>query len=43
MLAEAGMKKITFAGGEPFTQPRYLAELVKYCKVELGLESMGIM
>ncbi|KAK4705461.1 radical S-adenosyl methionine domain-containing protein 2, partial [Phenoliferia sp. Uapishka_3] len=43
MLADAGMKKITFAGGEPFTQPRYLGDLVTFCKRELRLESVGII
>lgn len=43
MLADAGMKKITFAGGEPFSQPAYLGVMVKFCKLDLKLESVGIM
>lgn len=43
MLAEAGMRKVNFAGGEPFTKPRFLGELVRYCKVDLGCESISIM
>jgi radical S-adenosyl methionine domain-containing protein 2 len=31
-LRDAGMKKINFAGGEPFLKPKFLGELVKYCK-----------
>ena len=39
------MEKINFSGGEPFiTQKgRYLGQLVKFCKVELGLESVSII
>ena len=34
MLRQAGMKKINFAGGEPFILEtgKFLGELVKYCK-----------
>ena len=35
---ETGMKKINFSGGEPFTKPKWLGEMVKYCKEELKLE-----
>ena len=41
-LKEAGMKKINFSGGEPFTV-KYLGELVAYCKTELQLESVTIV
>lgn len=30
LLAQAGMKKINFAGGEPFLYPSFLGNLVKY-------------
>ena len=43
MLAMSGMKKINFAGGEPFTKPKFLGELVKYCKEDLKLESVSIV
>lgn len=43
MLADAGMAKLTFSGGEPFLKPKFLGELCKYAKVELGLESVGII
>ncbi|KAG7008520.1 radical S-adenosyl methionine domain-containing protein 2 [Physcia stellaris] len=43
LLAEAGMKKINFAGGEPFLYPKFLGKLVKYCKEELQLESVSIV
>lgn len=37
------MKKINFAGGEPFLYPKYLGELVDYCKEDLHLESVSII
>ncbi|RIB25975.1 hypothetical protein C2G38_2066148 [Gigaspora rosea] len=37
------MKKINFAGGEPFLYPKYLAELMDFCKNELKLESVSII
>jgi radical S-adenosyl methionine domain-containing protein 2 len=39
------MVKINFSGGEPFLpgKGRFLGELVKYCKVELGLPSVSIV
>eukprot|EP01125_Pyxidicula_operculata_P008899 TRINITY_DN2942_c0_g1_i3.p1 TRINITY_DN2942_c0_g1~~TRINITY_DN2942_c0_g1_i3.p1 ORF type:complete len:350 (+),score=84.04 TRINITY_DN2942_c0_g1_i3:70-1119(+) len=43
ILADAGMKKINFAGGEPFLQPKHLGELIRYCKDELSLESVSIV
>ncbi|KOS16613.1 Radical S-adenosyl methionine domain-containing protein 2 [Escovopsis weberi] len=42
-LKEAGMKKINFAGGEPFLYPKYLGELVDFCKQDLRLESVSII
>ena len=35
MLADAGMEKINFAGGEPLLVGPLLGELCRYCKVEL--------
>ncbi|KAI1750652.1 hypothetical protein F4782DRAFT_548592 [Xylaria castorea] len=43
LLRDAGMRKINFAGGEPFLYPRKLAMLSQFCKVELGLESVSII
>ena len=43
LLKDAGMKKINFAGGEPFLYPKPLAMLCQYCKVDLGLESVSII
>ena len=37
------MRKINFAGGEPFLYPDFLGELVKYCKETLKLESVSII
>jgi len=43
ILKQSGMKKINFAGGEPFTYPKFLEELCKYCKNELKLEKVSIV
>ena len=43
LLKDSGMRKINFAGGEPFLYPALLATLVEYCKVELGLESVSVI
>ncbi|KAK4982554.1 hypothetical protein LTR66_009208 [Elasticomyces elasticus] len=43
LLKEAGMRKINFAGGEPFLYPRFLGELCQYCKTVLHLESVSII
>lgn len=42
-LSQAGMKKINFAGGEPFLYPSMLGKMVDYCKQELQLESVSIV
>jgi len=42
-LRDAGMKKINFSGGEPFLQAKELGELCRFCKEELGLESVTII
>ncbi|KAJ3250941.1 hypothetical protein HDU77_006242 [Chytriomyces hyalinus] len=43
LLKEAGMKKINFAGGEPFLYPKHLASLLRFCKQDLQLESVSIV
>ncbi|KAK4100928.1 radical SAM enzyme [Parathielavia hyrcaniae] len=43
LLARAGMRKINFAGGEPFLYPKQLGAMVDYCKRELRLESVSIV
>ncbi|MCJ1234708.1 hypothetical protein MMC14_002671 [Varicellaria rhodocarpa] len=43
LLKEAGMKKINFAGGEPFLNPNFLGKLAKYCKEDLHLESVSVV
>lgn len=43
LLKEAGMKKINFAGGEPFLYPSKLAMLCRLCKEDLKLESVSII
>jgi len=42
-LRAAGMKKLNFSGGEPFTYPRELGELCRFCKQSLRLESVSIV
>lgn len=37
------MRKVNFAGGEPFLYKLMLAELLKFCKEELHLESVSIV
>lgn len=45
MLADEGMEKINFSGGEPFLKDRgkYLGEMVKFCKKDLKLPSVTIV
>lgn len=43
LLRDAGMRKLNIAGGEPFLHPAFLGELLRYCKEELGLESVSII
>lgn len=43
LLKESGMRKINFAGGEPFLYPQFLGELVKFSKITLQLESVSII
>ncbi|PGH05106.1 hypothetical protein AJ80_08405 [Polytolypa hystricis UAMH7299] len=42
-LEAAGMKKINFAGGEPFLYPRFLGNMIVFCKEQLHLESVSIV
>lgn len=37
------MKKMNFAGGEPFLYPKYLGALCRYYKDDLKLESVSIV
>lgn len=43
LLKAAGMRKINFAGGEPFLYPKTLGMLCWYCKDELKLQSVSII
>ncbi|KAH8785883.1 radical SAM domain-containing protein [Diaporthe sp. PMI_573] len=43
LLKNAGMRKLNFAGGEPFLYPKYLGELVAFGKQVLELESVSIV
>lgn len=43
LLHEAGMRKINFAGGEPFLFPKQLGEMVEFCKRDLRVESVSIV
>jgi len=37
------MRKLNISGGEPFLQPRFVGEIFKFCKEELGLESTSVV
>eukprot|EP00873_Tetraselmis_striata_P038389 jgi/Tetstr1/458653/TSEL_045046.t1 len=39
---DAGVDKVNFAGGEPFLQHELLGDLVRFCKVELGMATSVI-
>ncbi|CAG8972333.1 hypothetical protein HYALB_00001736 [Hymenoscyphus albidus] len=43
LLKEAGMKKLNFAGGEPFLYTKFLGDLLRYGKVDLQIESISIV
>lgn len=43
LLKQAGMKKINFAGGEPFLYPKFLGAMLDFCKEDLRLESVSIV
>ena len=42
LLKDAGMRKINFAGGEPFMYQKFLGRAIDYCK-EIGVESVSIV
>jgi radical S-adenosyl methionine domain-containing protein 2 len=43
LLAEKGLRKLNFAGGEPFLYPKFVGELAKFCKEELKLENISVV
>ncbi|KAF8428627.1 hypothetical protein EV426DRAFT_585124 [Tirmania nivea] len=43
LLKNEGMRKLNFAGGEPFLYPQFLGELARFSKEELKLESVSIV
>ncbi|CAG8973642.1 hypothetical protein HYALB_00002208 [Hymenoscyphus albidus] len=43
LLKEAGMKKLNFAGGEPFLYPNFLGPLLRCGKVDLKIERISIV
>ena len=43
LLKEAGTEKINFAGGEPFLYPKYLGELIKQCKENIGIKVISVI
>lgn len=43
ILKDYGVRKINFAGGEPFIHPSYLGELIKICKEELKIEKISVI
>ncbi|XP_044001464.1 radical S-adenosyl methionine domain-containing protein 2-like isoform X1 [Aphidius gifuensis] len=42
LLANAGMKKINFSGGEPFIKAEFMGELIKYCKIDLSWANINV-
>ncbi|KAK0972393.1 hypothetical protein LTR54_017575 [Friedmanniomyces endolithicus] len=42
LLRDAGMRKMNFAGGEPFLYPKFLGSLIDFCK-EIEVESVSIV
>jgi len=42
LLKKAGMRKINFAGGEPFLYSKFLGEMVDFCK-DIRIESVSIV
>jgi radical S-adenosyl methionine domain-containing protein 2 len=43
LLKEAGMCKLNIACGELFLNPKLLTKMLRYCKEELGVESISIV
>lgn len=42
-LRDSGMRKLNFAGGEPFLYPKRLGDMCRFAKQELRLESVSIV
>jgi radical S-adenosyl methionine domain-containing protein 2 len=40
---EAGVRRLNFAGAEPFLYPIFIQKLLRYGREALGLESMSIV
>jgi radical S-adenosyl methionine domain-containing protein 2 len=43
LLSAVGMRKINFAGGEPFMYKKFLGTMIAFCKEQLRLESVSIV
>lgn len=43
MLRDAGTQKVNFSGGEPFLNAAWLGEMVRFCKQELGMQSVSVV
>lgn len=43
LLKKAGMRKLNFAGGEPFLYPKKLAGMCRYAKEELKIKPVSIV
>jgi len=43
LLKQYGVKKINFAGGEPFLYQKYLEELIRVCKEDLKIEKISVI
>lgn len=43
LLKDSGMRKINFAGGEPFQYPKFLGQMIDFCKDNLHIESVSIV
>lgn len=43
ILKEYGVRKINFAGGEPFIHPKFLGELIKKCKEDIKIEKISVI
>lgn len=43
LLKDDGMRKLNFAGGEPFLKPEFLGELCRFAKEELQLPTVSIV
>ena len=43
ILKEYGVRKINFAGGEPFIHAKFLGELIKKCKEDIKIEKISVI